>query len=167
MPFSSSALMITSAVTPPPRILPTATPNGAVPDSRPRAAEGREAGQLVPAVPRLATGEPMLAGRTSQLMPSSRPALRDGLDEPHLEHHLLRLRHLHRVDDLRAELLRDGDGLVDRDGVGRGARQHDPAVDGRHPEAGTWKPARSSLASTEVSKVTSTSNTPTSFLPSP
>ena len=52
-----------------------------------------------------------------------------GFDEANFEHDLLRRRDLNRIDDVRPELLGDGQRAVEHDGVGRGARQHDAAVD--------------------------------------
>jgi hypothetical protein len=47
---------------------------------------------------------------------------------------LLSLQHLNRIDDVRSELARDGDRLVERDAVRAGAREHDPPVDRGHAE---------------------------------
>ena len=74
------------------------------------------------------------------------------LDEAHLQHDLLRLQHLDGVDHVRPELLGDRHRLVDGRCVGRGARQHDAAVDRRDLDA--WRSGtrrRVSDCSSEVS----------------
>src|SRR5439155_19714021 len=47
------------------------------------------------------------------------------LYEAHLQHDLLRLAHLDRIDDFGRELFCDRHGFVERYGVGRRAREHD------------------------------------------
>ena len=84
--------------------------------------------------PILAMKFPWLAGPRQHVPLHAQLAagLARGLDEAHLEHHLLRLRDLDRIDDLRAELARHGEGLVEHDAVRHGAGQKNAAVDRRH-----------------------------------
>src|SRR4029079_5388532 len=62
-------------------------------------------------------------------------------DETHLQHDLLRLQHTDRIDDVRAELLGDQNRLVHGRAVGRGAGEHDAAVDRRHFQTGVRETA--------------------------
>ena len=55
--------------------------------------------------------------------------LTGGFDEARLEHHLLRLRDHHRIDDVGRELAGDCHGAVQRCSIRRGAGQHHASVD--------------------------------------
>ena len=114
---------------PPVIMRPSMKPNGCLPDSTPAATIG-EIGILVGRWPGAGIGRRVGLAGENRCWPSCRAAedvpldaqlaagLAGRLDEAHLQHDLLRLKHLDGVDDIRPELLGDGHGAVDRQASG-------------------------------------------------